>query len=177
MAGLGVEYAETVAMFRRRLTAWGGMLMFAATVSLARETNGDWVHGVFTGGSPQLVVTAEADAWQRATTMAENTPDAFVLVGSGSSMHPLYNPGTILVLRKQAYSELKRGQTVLYRSKQQKFVAHLLVAKVRDGWRVQGLNNMTHDMEAVSPDNFVGVVIAAFQPDAVERPMQLVTIR
>lgn len=92
-------------------------------------------------------------------------------------MHPLYSPGTILVLQKPAYSELKRGQTVLYRTKQQKVVAHLLVAKVRDGWRVQGLNNNTHDMEPVSPDNYVGVVIAAFRPDATERPMKLVTIR
>lgn len=151
--------------------------MLSTAVSLAGETNGAWIHGVYTGGSPELVVTAEADAWQRATTMAENTPNAFVLVGSGLSMHPLYRTGTILVLRKLAYSELKRGQTVLYRNKQQKIVAHLLVAKVRDGWRVQGLNNMTHDMEAVSPDNFVGIVIAAFRPDTTERPMQLVAVR
>lgn len=164
-------------MFRCRLTAWGGMLMLSTTVSMAGETNGAWIHGVYTSGSPQLVVTAEADAWQRATTMAENTPAAFVLVGSGLSMHPLYSPGTILVLQKPAYSELKRGQTVLYRTKQQKVVAHLLVAKVRDGWRVQGLNNNTHDMEPVCPDNYVGVVIAAFRPDATERPMKLVTIR
>ena len=144
---------------------------------MADETGGAWIHGIYTGESPELVVTAEADAWQRATTLAENTPDAFVLVGSGLSMHPLYNPGTILVLRKPAYSELKRGQTVLYRSKQQKVVAHLLVAKVRDGWRVQGLNNSTHDMEPVSQENFVGVVIAAFRPAPNERPQQLVTIR
>src|SRR5882724_1484267 len=120
-------------MFRRRLTAWGGMLMFSTAVSMAGETNGAWIHGVYTSGSPQLVVTAEADAWQRATTIVENTPAAFVLVGSGLSMQPLYSPGTILVLQKPAYSELKRRQTVLYRTKEQKVVAHLLVAKVRDG--------------------------------------------
>ena len=45
-----------------------------------------------------------------------------------------------------------------------KIVAHVLVAKVRDGWRVAGLNNRDHDMEPVSAANLVGVVIAAFQP-------------
>jgi signal peptidase I len=144
---------------------------------VAIETNGAWIHGVYLNGSPQLVVTAETDAWQRASTMAENTPDAFVLVGNGQSMNPLYSHGTILVVRKTDYSELKLGQTVLYLTKQKKVVAHLLVAKVRDGWRVQGLNNHTHDMEPVSPANFVGVVIAAFRPVATERPIQLVTIR
>ena len=45
-----------------------------------------------------------------------------------------------------------------------KVVAHVLVAKVRDGWRVAGLNNRSHDMEPVLAENLVGVVIAAFQP-------------
>src|SRR5262249_44694435 len=119
----------------------------------------------------------EARANEQASMLAENTPASFVLVGSGLSMHPLYAPGTILVLQKRPFGELKRGETALYRSKQQKVVAHLLVAKTRDGWRVQGLNNAIHDMEPVSPENFVGVVIAAFQPIAPGRPMQLVTLR
>ena len=164
-------------MFRRRLTAWGGMLMFSAVIGLAGETSGAWIHGIYTGDSPRPVVTAETEAWQQASALAENTFTAFVLVGSGRSMHPLYGPGTILVMRKPPYGELKRGQTVLYRTKEQKVVAHLLVAKVRDGWRVQGLNNSTHDMEPLSPDNFVGVVIAAFQPTTTGRPVQLVTLR
>ena len=164
-------------MFRRSLTAWGGMLMFSATIGLAGESDAAWIQGVYTGGSPRPVVTAEAEAWQRASTLAEITPAGFVLVGSGLSMHPLYDPGTVLVLQKTAYGELKRGQTVLYRTKQQKVVAHLLVAKVRDGWRVQGLNNSTHDMEPVSPDNYVGVVIAAFQPVKTGWPLQFVSLR
>jgi hypothetical protein len=164
-------------MFWRRLTASGGMLLLSTTLSMAGAIPGVWMHGVYIGESPESVVTAETDAWQRATTMAENTPAAFVLVGSGLSMHPLYSPGTILVLQKPAYGELKRGQTVLYRNNRQRVVAHLLVAKARDGWRVQGLNNSIHDMEPVSPDNFVGVVIAAFRPVAIGRPMQLASLR
>ena len=104
-------------MFRRRLTAWGGLLMFSAVIGLAGETSDAWIHGIYTGGSPRPVAKAEAEAWQQASTLAENTSTAFVLVGTGRSMHPLYRPGTILVMRKPPYGELKRGQTALYRTK------------------------------------------------------------
>jgi len=153
------------------------MLILSAATGQSNETTGDWIRGVYTGQSPRPVATAEAAAWQQASTLAENTPAAFVLVGSGQSMCPLYAPGTILVLQQLPYAKLKRGQTVLYRSKEQKVVAHLLVVKARDGWRAQGLNNPVHDMEPVSPDNLVGVVIAAFKPVASDRSMPLVTAR
>jgi len=79
-------------------------------------------------------------------------------------MQPLYNPGTILVLRHLPYGELKRGQTVLYRNQANKVIAHILVTKARDGWRTQGLSNASHDMEPVRDDNLVGIVIAAYSP-------------
>ncbi len=79
-------------------------------------------------------------------------------------MLPLYEPGTILVLRQLPFAQLKRGQTVLYRNQENKIVAHVLVARTRDGWRAQGLNNRQHDMEPVHEDNLVGVVIAAYRP-------------
>jgi len=164
-------------MFRRRLIAWVGCLIFSAVSSPAGQIGDDWIHGVYTVGSPRPVTKTETEAWRQARTLVENTSSAFVLVGMGRSMDPLYHPGTILVIKKSPYNELKRGQTALYRSKAQNVVAHLLVAKVRDGWRVQGLNNNTHDLEAVSPENFVGVVIAAFQPVISGRPGQLVMLR
>lgn len=92
-------------------------------------------------------------------------------------MQPLYAPGTILVLQQLPFAELKRGQTALYRTKQKKIVAHVLVTKARDGWRVQGLNNPIHDMEPVVAENFVGVVVAAFNPVAPARSLQLAMIR
>ena len=79
-------------------------------------------------------------------------------------MLPLYAPGTILVLCQQPFTQLKRGQTVLYRNQERKIVAHVLVARTRDGWRAQGLNNRQHDMEPVHEENLVGVVIAAYRP-------------
>jgi len=151
-------------MFRRASCLLVGLVLSAGYVGASQETDDAWIRGVFTGKSPRAVILAETDAWQRAATVAEHAPDSFVLVGSGRSMQPLYVPGTILVLQQFPYELLERGQTVLYRNAARKIVAHVLVAKVRDGWRVAGLNNRDHDMEPVSAANLVGVVIAAFQP-------------
>jgi len=151
-------------MFRRLSCLLVGLILSGGYLGAAQETDDPWIRGVFTGKSPRAVTMAETDAWQRASTVAMHTPDSFVLVGSGRSMQPLYAPGAILVLQQFPYELLERGQTVLYRNQSRKIVAHVLVAKVRDGWRVAGLNNHDHDMEPVSADNLVGVVIAAFQP-------------
>jgi len=151
-------------MFRRVPLVLAGLLFCTGLAGVAGEIDDPWIRGVFTGKSPRAVPLAETDAWQRASTVAARAPDSFVLVGSGRSMHPLYAPGTILVLQQFPYELLERGQTVLYRNQARKIVAHVLVAKARDGWRVAGLNNREHDMEPVSAANLVGVVIAAFQP-------------
>lgn len=151
---------------------WAAMVAAICPVA-AHETDVAWIRGIYTGESPRPVALAEAEAWQRAAAIADRTPRAFVLMGMGRSMQPLYGPNTILVLRQQDYRDLKRGQTVLYRNQAQRVVAHVLVARVRDGWRVQGLGNATHDMEPVRPENFVGVVIAAFKPDPAARRLAL----
>lgn len=130
---------------------------------------GSWIRGVYTGSSPRPLIAAEQEAWQRASEIAENIPGGFVLVGSGRSMQPLYEPDTILVLRHLPFNELRRGQTALYRNRHGKVIAHVLVSKTRDGWRARGLNNRLHDMEPVLSENLVGVVIAAFKPVAGSR--------
>ena len=66
---------------------------------------------------------------------------------------------------------------MLYRNRQQRVVAHVLVARGRDGWRVQGLNNPTHDMEPIRAENLVGVVIAAYQPLAAQPLVRLAGLR
>lgn len=150
-------------MFRRAPWALVGMLLLGICTQ-AKETDDAWIRGIFTGKSPRAVALAATEAWQRASAMAEHTPDSFVLVGTGRSMQPLYAAGTILVLQRFPFELLERGQTVLYRNHAQKIVAHVLVARGRDGWRAAGLNNPRHDMEPVSPENLVGVVVGAFQP-------------
>lgn len=126
-----------------------------------------WICGQFAGHSPMPTTTAPADARCLAESLATRTPGAFALVGLGDSMEPLYPHGTVLVCAPRAYSELRRGETVLFRNRSDRLVAHLLLTHTRDGWRVRGLNNRWQDMEPVVPSNLVGVVIAAFVPEAV----------
>jgi signal peptidase I len=156
---------------------FGLMLMIVATTAIGQDRRFVWALGIFLGCSPRPVLVAEEEAWQQATTLTEHTPDAFVLVGSGQSMQPLYRPGTILVLRHLPFSELQRGQTVVYRNQDKKVVAHVLVSKTRDGWRARGLNNASHDMEPVRADNLVGIVVAAFNPVQGGRTVRLATVR
>lgn len=143
------------------------LLLGAALVAPAQafdETGDSWIRGVFTGLSPRPSHLAETEAWNRAGQIVHLTPDTFVLVGDGRSMQPLYPPGTLLVLRQVAYHELQRGQTAVYRNRDRRPVAHVLIAKCRDGWRAKGLNNPRHDAEPVVAENLIGVVIAAFTP-------------
>jgi phage repressor protein C with HTH and peptisase S24 domain len=153
------------------------LLMITATTASGREVENTWIKGVYTGASPRPKILAEEKAWQQAVALVENTPGTFVLVGSGRSMQPLYPPDTILVLRQRPYQELQRGQTVLYRNQQNKVIAHVLVTRTRDGWRVRGLNNVSHDMEPVQPGNLVGVVVAAYKPTPMLQPLQIVAVR
>lgn len=154
------------------------LLSFAAACRAlsADAPSNPWIHGIFTGKSPRPVEVEENEAWRQATMLAEAKPGAFALVGGGKSMQPLYAPGTILVMQQCPYDKLERGQTALYRNQAGKVVAHVLVTKARDGWRVSGLNNRIHDMEPVVPRNLVGVVIAAFRPLAPSKGAQVVSL-
>jgi hypothetical protein len=163
-------------MNRRLAWCLSGLLVISALASQAGELANPWIRGIFTGRSPRPVALTESLAWQKASELAELTPGAFVLVGSGLSMQPLYASGTILVLQVQAYENLAPGQTALYRSHAHKIVAHVLIAKTRDGWRVAGLNNRIHDMEPLSRDNLVGVVIGAFSPQLELRPVRIAAL-
>ncbi|MBI3885708.1 MAG: S24/S26 family peptidase [Opitutae bacterium] len=146
-----------------------GLTLAFASCLPAAEPDEPWIRGIYTGRSPRAVTVGEREAWQRASEIARRTPHAFVLVGEGESMEPLYRPGTVLVLQKSAYTALQRGQTVFYLNREKRTVAHVLVAKARDGWRAAGLNNREHDMEPVVAQNLVGVVIAAFAPQTGAR--------
>lgn len=155
----------------------GLLLLFAAVCVRADDTQEHWIRGIYTGTSPRPQPATEEFAWQSASALAECTPGGFVLVGSGRSMQPLYESDTILVLQHLPYAELRRGQTVLYRNREGKVIAHVLVSKARDGWRARGLNNPIHDMEPVLADNLVGVVVAAFKPTTRSLPATFATLR
>jgi signal peptidase I len=149
---------------RSRSLGLAAFLGLASAASGLVSADSTWIRGVYTEGSPRPIETTAFVAWFSAGELAARDDRRSVVVGTGRSMHPLYPSGTILVLRSVAYSELRRGQTALYRSRHNRVVAHVLVAKARDGWRTRGLNNRRHDMEPVVPSNLVGIVVAAFVP-------------
>lgn len=158
-----------------------GTLLLAGSLTAAAvafdETRDPWIRGIFTGNSPRAVITTDAEAWAGVNKIVCDVPDTFALIGTGQSMNPLYPAGTILVLREVDYRDLRSGQTVVYRNQKQRAVAHVLVAKARDGWRVRGLNNRTHDNEPVVAENLVGVVIAAFHPSRRDDDNTVATAR
>jgi hypothetical protein len=127
-----------------------------------------WIRGIYVA-SPAPDVIPRSLAWQRAEALARLRPGATVLHGSGASMEPYYPSGTLLVVAPAPFTELTRGQTVIYHNRQGRPVAHVLVARCPDGWRVAGLNNPRPDADGVRADNLLGVVIAAITPAPDQR--------
>lgn len=116
-----------------------------------------WIRGVFTGNSPRPEAISPDQLRD-----APEVPGDTAVVGRGRSMLPLYPAGTRLVLREVPFPQLRPGQTVIYRNRAGRIVAHVLIARTRDGWRVRGLNNRLQDMEPVRAENLLGVVVAAY---------------
>jgi phage repressor protein C with HTH and peptisase S24 domain len=120
--------------------------------------------GLFFGNSPQPIALARREAWRYAEQMAAQHDGSFVVRGDGASMAPLYPSGTVLVISRVSFDQLKRGATVIYRNNEGRPIAHVLVSLSRKGWRTAGLNNPHLDEESVSPENLLGVVISAYTP-------------
>lgn len=85
---------------------------------------------------------------------------------SGTSMEPLYRPGTALVVKHIRLDDVKRGMTVVYtKINRDGFplrVAHCVVGEDAHGLVVQGLNNSEPDARSVNEENMIGVVVAAY---------------
>lgn len=140
---------------------------FAREASPARSVA--WVRGIYVAETPASVgVPAEMLEMQAEARAREL--NGITLKGRGNSMLPLYRPGTVLVIAPIKFEDLRRGQTVIYTNAERRPVAHVLVAKCADGWRVAGLNNRIHDGEGVTADNLFGVVAEAYHADAQAAP-------
>lgn len=103
-------------------------------------------------------------AWKDAERVAAMGEGRLTVIGAGESMLPVYGEGTVLVLSKIGYAELKSGMQVAYVNSAGREVVHVLVESDARGWRVRGLNNETEDRERVTPSNLIGVVYASFAP-------------
>lgn len=152
--------------FRRLLTglllALGVQHAVAANAERAPARQG-WIRGIYVAESPVSRPVPADQIWTVAELRAHAVRGT-TLQGQGESMLPLYLPGTVLVIAPAQFSELKRGQTVVYYNADGRPVAHVLIAKCRDGWRVAGLNNRSHDDDGVTAENLFGVVVDALHP-------------
>jgi len=143
------------------------ILSLASTATRAADSKlGD----LFCGNSPQPIAVDRHDAWRYAEQVAAQHEGAFVVRGDGASMAPLYPSGTVLVVERVSFDQLKRGATVIYRNEDGRPIAHVLVAPSRKGWRTAGLGNQHVDEESVSPENLLGVVMSAYTP--VDLPLR-----
>ncbi|QYM80069.1 S24/S26 family peptidase [Horticoccus luteus] len=104
--------------------------------------------------------------WTAAETVARLARGRTVVVGQGESMLPLYPAGTVLVIERVAWSQLRAGMTVIYEREgglAGEMVGHVLTTQEARGWVAQGLNNDDPDDMRVTPGNYVGTVVAAFR--------------
>jgi hypothetical protein len=111
--------------------------------------------------------TTRVQAWKDAELVAGMGAGRVSAAGSGGSMQPVFGSNTMVVISKIAYEDLKPGMTVAYLNRKGHQVVHQILEKKSRGWRVQGLNNETEDLEMVTRDNLLGVIYASF---AAEEP-------
>ena len=132
--------------------------------------------GGFTGCAttePDAAPSADVSvdqAWHDAKTVADRVPGRLPVVGTGTSMQPVYGDNTMLVITPINFDELKAGMTVAYVNRDGVRIVHRLEEKVAGGWRVKGLNNEVHDNELVTRKNLIGVIYASFNYDGDEPP-------
>ena len=86
--------------------------------------------------------------------------DASVLQVAGSSMHPFFGNGSLLVVKPIDFTKLSTGMVVVYRNRFGETVAHRLISRQLNGWVVQGYNNNQPDTTLVDASNLRGVVYA-----------------
>lgn len=116
--------------------------------------------------SPGAEVVQPFEAMVLGRKYVAEHPGTEFLVGSGNSMLPLYKDHTVIVTRRIAVSELRAGMTAVYLGDAGRPVAHVLVARTRDGWVAMGVGNAECDATPVTEDNLLGVVVRAFEPSS-----------
>jgi hypothetical protein len=114
--------------------------------------------------SPAAEVVPPFEALRLGRAYVAAHPGTDYLVGSGSSMLPLYPDHTVVVVQPLAPAELKAGMTVVYANESGRPVAHVLVKKTSEGWIAMGVGNTDWDSTRVTAGNLQGLVIKAFAP-------------
>jgi signal peptidase I len=102
----------------------------------------------------------------RAISLAQQTAalvggSVFTIAPTGS-MKPTLDENSVVAIEKVAFSHLRRGDIVVYRSAAGLPIIHRLHAQVNHRWLVFGDNNEAVDAEVLTETNFLGRVCAIF---------------
>lgn len=114
--------------------------------------------------SPAPQVVAPLEALHMAEAYVKIHPGTDYMIGSGESMMPLYKDHTVIITQRIAMVDLKAGMTVVFIGDTGFPVAHALVKATGDGWIAQGVGNAQCDHTRVNRDNFIGMVVKAYEP-------------
>jgi hypothetical protein len=114
--------------------------------------------------SPVAERVLPLEAVRQARLFVAAHPGTDFMVGSGDSMLPLYKDHTVIVTRRIGIRQLRPGMTVVFMDPEGFAVAHVLVRLTSSGWISMGVGNADCDRGRVVDDNYVGVVIRAFEP-------------
>jgi len=114
--------------------------------------------------SPAPEVVTPYQAIENARVYVKAHPGADYAIGSGDSMLPLYHDHAVIVTERPALASLKLGQTVMFMGENGVPVAHTLVRRTEAGWVTMGLGNPVPDPGTLRDDNYLGVVVKAYQP-------------
>jgi hypothetical protein len=114
--------------------------------------------------SPKAAVVTPIQALDGATEYVKAHPGSDYEFGSGDSMLPLYKDHAVIITERPPMAALHVGQTVVFMGQRGVPVAHILLRHDDDGWVTMGVGNLAPDEGRLNDDNFIGVVVKAYQP-------------
>lgn len=122
--------------------------------------------GCASTGSSARVAPRSSVSRDHALSLAQLTATAvggevYTIAATGS-MKPTLDESSVVAVEKVPFSELRRGDIVIYRSASGGPVIHRLYEQHGDRWLVLGDNNASIDREAVTGSNLLGRVCAIF---------------
>jgi signal peptidase I len=122
--------------------------------------------GCATSGSSARIAPRSSVSRDHALSLAQLTATAvggqvYTIAATGS-MKPTLDESSVVTVEKVPFSELRRGDIIIYRSASGGPVIHRLYEQHGDRWLVLGDNNASIDREAVTHSNLLGRVCAIF---------------
>lgn len=117
------------------------------------------------GTAPRSSVSREHALSLAQITASTVGGQVFTIAATGS-MKPTLDESSVVTAEKVPFSELRRGDIIIYHSSAGFPIIHRLYEQHGESWLVLGDNNGAVDREAVTPENFMGRVCAIFYTSA-----------